>query len=75
MTTPETTQQTKLETPHSTTQATTQKIMHESLYSAADALHAIANEKSNSQPIKLTGNSTDTVFVKGLKVDAVIGVY
>ncbi|MFP6813464.1 MAG: dihydroneopterin aldolase [Moraxella sp.] len=75
MTTPETNQQTKLETPHSTTQAPTQKTMHESLYSAADALHAIANEKSNSQPIKLTGNSTDMVFVKGLKVDAVIGVY
>ena len=71
MTTPETTQQTKLETPHNTTQATTQKTMHESLYSAADALHAIANEKSNSQPIKLTGNSTATVIVKGLKVDAV----
>lgn len=47
--------------------------MHESLYSAADALNAIA--KSSNQPRKLTGNSTDMVFIKGLKVDAVIGVY
>lgn len=51
----------------------TQDTMHESLYSAADALNAIA--KSNNQPKKHTGNSTDTVFIKGLKVDAVIGVY
>lgn len=46
---------------------------HESLYSAADALNAIA--KSNNQPKKLNSYSTDIVFIQGLKVDAVIGVY
>lgn len=45
--------------------------MHESLYSASDALAKVANRP----PATLTGNSTDTVFIKGLKVDAVIGVY
>lgn len=52
-------------------------VMHESLYSASDALNALAkaNAKLDNRSIVLTGNSTDTVFVKGLKVDAVIGVY
>lgn len=46
--------------------------MHESLYSAADALAKVSNRPTSAT---LTGNSTDTVFIKGLKVDAVIGVF
>ena len=46
--------------------------MHESLYSAAAAL-AEANNEPNKKP--LTSHSSDTVFIRGLKVDAVIGVY
>lgn len=50
--------------------------MHESLYSAADALAKVEKgQKDDHRPTTLTGNSTDTVFIKGLKVDAVIGVY
>lgn len=46
--------------------------MHESLYSAAAALAKVPNRPDYTM---LTGNSTDMVFIKGLKVDAVIGVY
>ena len=50
--------------------------MHDSLYSASDALAKVANAQAQQPaPAMLTGNSTDTVFIKGLKVDAVIGVY
>jgi dihydroneopterin aldolase len=50
--------------------------MHDSLYSASDALAKVANAQAKQPaPAMLTGNSTDTVFIKGLKVDAVIGVY
>lgn len=44
---------------------------HSSLYSASDALAKVANKK----PVILTGNSTDIVFIHGLKVDTIIGVY
>lgn len=53
--------------------------MHDSLYSASDALAKVATDEAahakNHTSAMLTGNSTDTVFIKGLKVDAVIGVY
>lgn len=52
--------------------------MHDSLYSAADALAKVGNRtlpQAGNLTNQFISQSTDIVFIKGLKVDAVIGVY